>query len=235
MFDYRRKPTPVSVSHRVTTPPSYQLITVAEARQHLRLEAHGAEDDAAEDAYLTDLIAAAGDTIEIHTRRPIRDQQRELVIERESTEREGYDGGYGGVWPGFLWGSDGAIVLNTTPIRSVDAITYMEDGVRRTVADTARRVVGLGEGIQRDVEIFPAEDESWPWYSAHCDWDTDIRISVTCGYTQANLPPAMKHACRLMINDWYSHRGQTLVGTISATVGRSLDYLLAQHTREVFE
>lgn len=229
-YSYRRDRTPASISWSRISEPTYELITVAEARHHLRLESYGGDDDIAEDAYLTDLIAAAGDTIETHTRRPIRDQQRELIIKRETLD------GYTHQWnyDGWFWSTDGAIVLNTTPIRSVDSITYMEDGETRTQPPAGRVVTGLGEGIARNVEIYPLDGESWPWLNWTWGNDSDIRIAVTCGYTQDNLPRSMKHAARLMVNDWYSLRGQTLVGTISAKVGRSLDYLLAQHTREVF-
>lgn len=226
-YNYNRNTIPTSLSWSRTGGPNYQLITVAEARHHLRLENYNAEDDRAEDDYLNDLIAAAGDAIETHTRRPIRDQQRELVIRRENIDDHwNFDG--------WWWNGDGAIVLNATPIRSIDSITYMENGERRTIADTARVVTGTGEGIERNVMIYPPNNESWPWHYWSWENDSDIVISVTCGYTQANLPPTMKHATRLMVNDWYSHRGQNLVGTISAQVTRSLDYLLSQHTREVF-
>ena len=58
MSDYYRKQSPVSVSWQRTSGPSYQLITVAEARQHLRLETYGTDDDTAEDNYLTELAAS---------------------------------------------------------------------------------------------------------------------------------------------------------------------------------
>lgn len=210
------------------------IIAIADVRRHLRLEDYG--DAADENPYLMDLIAAAGDVIETHTRRPIRDQRRRIVIARESTESHwNFDG--------WWWGNDGEIVLNTTPIRSVDAISYMDGGETRTVADTGRRVTGTGQGIERNVKIYPPYGESWPWWSTSWDNDTEIRIEITCGYgfregpggtSVYNIPPAIRHAARLLIHDWYSLRGQTLVGTISAKVGRSLDYLLSQYTREVF-
>jgi len=228
--DYNRNTTPASISWSRISEPSYQLITVPEARHHMRLESYGGDDDLQEDAYITDLISAAGDTIETHTRRPIRDQQRELIIRRESLDdynnRWNYDG--------WSWATDGAIVLNATPIRSVDSITYKEDGETRTIAPTARIVTGLGEGIERNVKLYPPDGESWPWSNWNWDNDSDIRIEVTCGYTQPNLPPAMKHACRLMINDWYSMRGGSMVGATPAEVPRSVTYLLSQYTREVF-
>ena len=226
-YNHSRDTTPTSLSWSRISGPSYQLISIEEARHHLRLETYGTDDDTAEDNYLTDLISAAGDTIEVHTRRPIRDQQRELVIRRESID-EGWN------FDGWWWNGDGAIVLNATPIRSIDSITYKENGETRTIADTARVVTGTGEGIERNVMIYPPNNESWPWHYWNWENDSDIIISVACGYTQDNLPPAMKHACRLLVNDWYSHRGQTLVGTISAQVTRSLDYLLSQYERNVF-
>jgi len=224
-YDYSRKPTPTPLSWEAIVPPSYQLITVDEARYHLRLEDYGGDDGAAEATYLTDLIATAGDAIETHTRRPIRDQRRALIIRREDFG----DGDWG------AWCRQDALVINATPIRSVDGISYREDGETRTIAPSGVRVRGTGEGISRNVEIYPLENERWPWQNRF-DWDedSDIRIEVTCGYTQPNLPAPMKHACKLMVNDWYAMRGGAMAGATPSEVPRSVSYLLSQFTREVF-
>lgn len=219
-------PAPAQAEFSVTSPPSFQLLTASELRQHLRLPSFPGDTDAEEDSYLMSLIAAAGESIESTVRRPIRDQQRELVICRREADS-------GWHFDGWHWDADGAIVLDITPIRSVDSVSYRENGETRTQAQTARVVTGLGESITRRVEIRPAHGESWPW--SRWTWeddDTDIRIAVTCGYETADSVPApIKHACRIIAGDLYNYRGESVTGTIVSALPRSAKYLLQQFER----
>lgn len=216
--------TPVGMSWEAITPPAYELLTTTEARRHLRLESYGGEEDAAEDEYLTSLIAAAGDTIEQHTRRPIRAQQRRLLV------RVGNEGLYekGSFWWHYHW--YGEIRLNATPIRSVDSVSYVDDG-RWVVVDAADYVVvGAVGGIHNSVSVCPAVPKWWPWGFR----SPDIRVDVSCGYLQESLPAQVKHAARIMVGDFYSHRSEVVVGASVAKVPRSVNALLAPFCRNVF-
>ena len=227
--DYRK--SPASVSWELIAPPTYELLTVAEARLHLRLETYGSDDDAAEDAYITELIVAAGELIETHTRRPVRDQRRRLYVRADDSiyGDQRLDGG-----PWYLYYDDGLIRLNATPIRSVDSVSYLDDG-RRVVMDAADyTVVGADGGINRSVDIRPVEGVTWPWELRSRANDSDIRIEVTAGYAQASLPAQLKHAARILVNDFYAQRSELVIGTIVGKVPRSVNALLATFARNVF-
>lgn len=217
---------PEHAEYSVTASPSYQLLTAAELRVHLRLPDFG-DANADENAYLESLIAAAGNSIEATVRRPIRAQTRELVIGGLP-----HAGGYKSAWwasGAFWWGysNDDNIILDITPIRAVNTIQYVTDGVVTTIPPADYRVVGTGEHITRRVEIILAEGASWP-----CpDYETDVTISADCGFTQANLPEDLKHAARIIAGSFYRFREDVVTGTIVAELPRSAKYLLQQYQR----
>ena len=215
-----------SVEFSITTSPSYELLTAAELRQHLRLPDFGAAD-AQETAYLDSLIKACGNSIETTVRRPVRAQSRDLVLMRFPYEN-GYGNSYsykGGYWWGYT--SELGLVLDITPIRAVNSIQYWKDGVQETLPAADYQVVGTGEHINRRVEIYPAEGKTWPC----ADFQRDIIISVDCGWTQAALPEEFKHAARLIAGTWYRFRDEIVTGTIIAEVPRSAKHLLQQYER----
>jgi len=212
----------------VTTSPSYELLTAAELRTHLRLPSFD-DADAAEDAYLDSLIKACGNSIETTVRRPVRAQTRDLVLPAfpyGSDYKSGAWAHTGGYWWGYT--SERGIVLDITPIRAVNAIRYWKDGAEETLPAADYRVVGTGEHITRRVEIYPAEGKSWP--CADYD-DGEVVIAVDCGWTQANLPEEFKHAARLIAGTWYRFRDEIVTGTIIAEVPRSAKHLLQQFAR----
>lgn len=219
-----------AVEYVVTAAPSYEILTTAELRQHLRLPDFPDAADAAEDAYLTSLIKAAGNAIETQVRRPVRAQERELVLDA-FPHRGGYGGGAYGAYSAFWWGGygdDNAIILDITPIRAVNAIRYRRDGVEVTMPTEDYRVQGANEGINRRVEIYPAHGESWPYDTDY--HDGEVTIAVDCGWTQANLPEEFKHAARIICAGWYNMRQEVVMASTSPAP-RSAKYLLQQFER----
>jgi len=152
-------------------------------------------------------------------------------------EGDAAQGDYGGVMGSWAVYWDGGVIrLNATPIRSIDAVRWIdEDGVEQTMPAGDYSVVGVGNGINRPVEIRPVGDTSWPWRYRYRDQsdDTDIRIEVRCGWEQAQLPEPIKHAARILVNDAYSHRSELVVGASVASVPRSVNALLGPYVRVV--
>lgn len=214
------------VEYSVTNAPSAELLTVAELRVHLRLPDFPDAADATEDAYLTSLIKAAGDSIELTVRRPIRPQSRDLILPSfPSYTRSVWGSNY---WFGGYYKD--AIILDITPIREVTAIRYRLNDEVITMPPADYRVEGTGEHITRRVEIYPADNKTWP-----CDdYDGEVVISVDCGFTQSNIPQNIKHAAQVIAGDLYNFRGEVVTGTIVAPFPRSAKYLLQQFTRMSF-
>jgi len=209
-------PAPTSWSH--ITPPASQIITVADARKHLRLESYPDDPDADETEYITSLIASAGDTIETYTRRPIRDQVRDITIDRDAVARG--------------WLRDDTLVLNNTPIREVRSITYRRNDQDYVVPVSDYRVVGAGEHVRRTLDIYFERGTDWS-RGIYYDDDPDIHIVVTCGYTDGNIPPSIIHACRILVADLYRFRSSVAMGSV-VNVPRSVSSLLNQYRRKVF-
>jgi len=228
------KPLPFPTSFEVVTPPSWQILTTADVRTHLRLPNFpGAQTDTAEDSYIESLIAAAGDAIETQIRRPVRAQVRDIILDRASI----YDrtDGYSAASGYAFWCGRRMIVLNNTPIRSVDSITYTYNGQTVTIDPSKYRVVGAGMGITRTLDIYFDDYITWPWVGLGTDDDLDLRIRVSCGWaTAADLPSNLVHACRLVADTFYNMRSELVVGGSVAKVPRSANFLLTQFRRKIF-
>jgi len=230
-----QRKSPASVSWERTSGPEYELLTTAEARRHLRLESYGGDEDAAEDSYINELIVAAGEVIETHTNRPVRAQGRRLYV---AVDESVYGDERRGEGPWWVYWDSGLIRLNATPIREVTALRWIDDGVERemTLSGGDFVVTGASGGINRHVDIRPGGDGggTWPWRLRTRDDDTDIRVEVECGWLQADLPQAIKHATRILVNDLYAHRSEVVVGASVAKVPRSVNALLMPYVRQVF-
>jgi len=226
---YSAKPLPARSSFEVVTPPSWQILTTADVRKHLRLPNFpGAQTDTEEDGYIESLIAAAGESIEASIYRPVRAQVRDIILDRSALYEStvGLSGGHG-------YGCRRVIVLNNTPIRSVDSITYTENGQTVTIDPADYRIVGEGQHITRKVEIYFSDTFNWPW-TYYSDDDLDLRIRVSCGWaTVDDLPPNLVHACRLIVDTLHNMRNELVIGTIVAKVPRSADFLLSQFRRQI--
>jgi len=226
---YSAKPLPAKSLFEVVTPPSWQIITADDLRTHLRLPpftgARAGQAGTAENNYIQSLIAAASDSIEASIYRPVRAQVRDIILDRSALydSTVGLSGGYG-------YGCRRVIVLDSTPIRSVDSISYTENGQTVTIDPADYRIVGEGQHITRKVEIYFSDTFNWPW-TYHSDDDLDLRIRVTCGWATADdLPPNLVHACRIVAGDMYKMRSEVTPMTTNK-VPRSAEYLLKQFTR----
>jgi len=217
----------IQTEYTVTSAPEYEILTAAELRYHLRLPDFG-DADADEDAYLTSLIKACGNAIETTVRRPVRAQTRQLTMRRFPYDNDGYGGDLSYWWGG--WNRRGAILLDVTPIRAVTAVTYVDGdgGESMTVPAADYDVRGTGEHITRQVEIVLRDGKSWPLLNYE---DSEVTITVDCGWTQAALPEEFKHAARLIAGNWYNFRNEIITGAAIAKVPRSVEYLLQQFER----
>lgn len=118
---------------RVVTPPAAEPVSLAEAKEHLRLET--AEDD----AYVTTLIQAARQYIEEVCWRGIVTQTLELVL-------DGFPGGEAQELPGGHLGT-------------ITSVTYTDpDGASQTLATSVYEV----DTVSVPGRVLLAYDESWP-------------------------------------------------------------------------
>lgn len=183
----------------LVTAPASEPVTLAEAKLHLYQE-----DSTANDTLITSLIVAAREYVEKFTNRALLEQTWKLWLDE--------------------FPDSGVIYLPRSPLRSIVAVTYVDEaGVVQTMS-TDDYVVDTACTPGR---IRLAYDTSWP--TTRCELDA-VRVEFKAGFgtTAAAVPDSIKAAMKLIIGDLFENREQTVVGTI---VGRipTVDALLWPH------
>lgn len=166
--------------------PTVEPITLAEARDHLRLEATGSPAAHEDDDYITLLIQAAREYVENITNRPMVQRQYKLVIP--------------------CWHCE-IVLPYSTPLVSVDSVKYLDiNGTQQTLSSTVYDVVS----DMQPSRIILAYGQSWPSIrSVH----NAIEITYTAGYAvgspadyRENIPQALKGAVKMVVGDLYENR-----------------------------
>lgn len=188
----------------VVSSPVYEPISLAEAREWVRLEA----DDTANTAVLRALIKAMREDAENLTHRAFVQRQYRLNL---------------GCWPSDpRWGY--RIELPFPPLASVDSFKYIDsDGVLQTLASDQYEVHDETE----PAFIIPAWQVTWPTIRLRPD---ALQITFTAGYptgspadeagAQQNLPESVRLWMRTKLATLFTQREQLITGTIVSKVPR---------------
>lgn len=181
-----------------TVAPAETLLSVADAKTHLRVE--GSD----EDGYVTGLVAAAEAYLDGFS----GVLGRALVTQ---TWRRSFD-----QWP------DGDVLrLPLGPLQSVSSITYYDTaGSSQTWASSNYHAVSdaIGPCIVLD------DAASWPNLDDRPD---AVTVTWVCGYGAASAIPApIVHAAKLMIGHWHANRETVNVGNISSELPFTVAALL---------
>lgn len=179
------------------TAPTDEVVTLAEARSHLRFYD---ETDTSENAYIQSLIDAAVGNIdgpEGMLGRALVEQQIKLTLDQFPCLDD--------------YGHAQRVKIPLPPLISVDSVKYTKtDGTEGTYADF--RTFGIGAKFGG--YIMPSLNSDWP--TTACDPGA-VRITFTAGYDAAAvwpaagaIPPPVKHAIKLIVSHLYEHREENL-------------------------
>lgn len=182
----------------VISPPSFEPVSLAEARRWLRLE----DDDTANTAVLQILIKAMREDLENRTHRAFIQRQYRLNLEGYPTD------------PTYGY----RIELPFPPLRSVDSFKYYDsDGTLQTLAEDQYEVHHEAE----PAFIVPAYQVTWPSYRLRPD---AIQVTFTAGYaagsppdeasSQESLPANARLWLQTKLATLFENREQIMVGTI---------------------
>lgn len=191
------------------TPPVMPAVTLLDAKTHLRID-HDLEDER-----IRIYLGAAIEFVEDHTGRALAEASFEQTFNE--------------------WPACGYLDLAIAPVRSVDAVAYMDvDGVEQTLSAT---------------------DEDWYWrataegaritFTDTFDppdlWERlgDVRVRFTAGYNaprntavdtdaSLNAPDRAREAVLLLLGDFYENRQDTIMGTSVLQLPRGAQALLDQ-------
>lgn len=192
---------------RLIAPPTDDVVTLAEAKAHLRVD----EDD--EDDLIEALTAAAVarlDGADGMLGRCLAPQTWQLAL------------------PAF---PAGGIRLPLPPTIAVTSLAYLDTtGTLVTLDPAAYRVVDGG----RDGHlVLPPLSTSWD-YATAAETPDAVRVTFRAGYQTDDSPPALavpkpiRQAVLLTLADWYDNRGSAVVGVGVAALPVAADHLVAQ-------
>ncbi|MGU3495927.1 head-tail connector protein [Xanthobacteraceae bacterium A53D] len=164
----------------VITPPDEPMVSLDEAKRHLRVDL----DDTEDDAYIEGLIAAA----QAHIDGPSGYLGRAIGIQTLEMVLDGCDW-----WPGA------AIDIPVPPLvpDSVE-ISYVDPaGDTQTVASSAFVVVNAGS----QASLQPAYGHQWPAARRAAN---AVRIRYRAGYEV--VPANVRQAALMLIGHWFANR-----------------------------
>ena len=169
---------------KLISPPEVEAVTLAEAKAHLRL------DTATDDAYVSALIPAARERIELFLRRALISQAFELTLDRFPENTRSID-------------------IPRPPLQSVEWIKYTDTaGALRTLTED-EYVVDLSSNEVGRVAL--AWNQYWP---VTRDSINAVVIRYVAGYgdAAADVPQAIRHGILMEISNLYENREDVIVG-----------------------
>lgn len=172
---------------KVTTEPSEEPITLAEAKLHLRVDATADND------LITSMVKAARQWCESY-------QNRSYITQTITLKMDAFpcDGDYL------------EIIVPRPRLVSVTSVKYYDtDGVQQTLSDSVYDVDVFSEPGR----IGLAHAQSWPGVRGDLN---GIEIIYVAGYgAAADVPDRIKHAIKLIVGHLYEHREQDYEATLT--------------------
>jgi uncharacterized phiE125 gp8 family phage protein len=164
----------------LNTAPTVEPLTVAEAKEHLRVTA--GEDD----AYITALIKVARRQVEGYLGRRLITQTWDLNTSE------------------FL----DVFRLPYPPLSSVTSVLYTdEDG---NTGQTVTSTIWTSDTDSEPGRVFLAKDQSWPnLYGEEHALEVTVRHVAGYGATSASIPDDILHACKMWVAELYNNRGES--------------------------
>jgi len=182
---------------KVTTDPTEEPVTLAEAKAHCRV------DGSDEDDLITALIVAARQWVERHL-------DQALISQEVTAKRTGFPNAW-------------RIYLPFTALRSVASVEYLDsDRVSQSLATTVYEVDTFGI----PGSIYLKQDQEWPSDVASEPDTVTIVYQAGIAATAATTPQAIKQAVLLLVGHWYENREAVVIGTIASSVQFTVETLL---------
>ena len=210
------------------TPPAIEPVTLAEAKQHARIEF--ADDD----ALVSLLITAARRYCETAIRAAFITQTWTLMLDSFPSAGGYYNRAIREIWPslgglpsglgfypGLIPNSTGVIDIPLPPLQSVTSVNYYDfNGLLQTVPALTYNVsLGTPGRIQ------PAYSKVWPISRPTIDC-VQITFVAGQGGAEGNVSPNVQTAIKMLVAAWYEQREAFAQGQF-APVPMCVDALLA--------
>jgi uncharacterized phiE125 gp8 family phage protein len=167
---------------KVATPPEVEPVTLAEAKAHLRLDTN------TDDTYVSALITAARERVELFLRRALITQTIEYTID------------------GF---PAGEIDLPRPPLQSIEWIKYIDTAGTLQTLPLANYVADVSSNEIARVAL--AWNRFWPITRCLIN-AVVIRFVAGYGDSPEDVPQAIRHGILIEIGNLYENREDVVVG-----------------------
>jgi len=175
------------------------MITLPDAKSHLRVE----QDFTEEDSLIEALIDAAISHAEKRTGQSVAyTEGARHVIDRFPADRQ-------------------AIELPWTPVKAVTNVEYT-DATGATQTLNAGELTLDNRGVYPT--LYPAYPNAWPSTQRRA-----MSISITASIGSDTLAPDIRMAILLLVAHYYAHREGVIIGTISSELPLGVEMLLAPY------
>lgn len=168
---------------KIATPPTEELIGLAEAKLHCRIDL---DDD---DYLLVGLIRSARETIELISRRALISQSWDLVLD---------------AWPGGT-----SLELPRPPLQSVTSIKYYDDDDSVATMSSDDYYV---DTYSEPGRIVLRSDATWPAGTLRVANGVIVRFVAGFGDTAGDVPERYVQALKLLVGHWYENR-ESIIAT----------------------
>jgi len=192
------------------TPPTVEPVTLAEARDHLKLDTSGSPASHPDDDLVESLISAARDRAESYTRRTFCQATWEFYLDRFPAENY--------------------IEIPRPPLISITSLKYtLWDGSEESLTENTDFVVDTVSHYGRIVLEY---SKTWPTHTLHPS--NPIKIRFVAGYASTsspadyreNVPKVFKQAILLIVGHLYNHREDTIVGVNMMSIPKGAEWLM---------
>lgn len=175
------------LSHTLTTAPAVEPVSLALAKQHLRVDLND------EDDLISEYIAAARQWCENYC-------ERAFITQYRITSYDGFP-------------EDGSPIPLLCPrVATVESVVYDDDDDAEQTLDASTYNESLGVD---QAFISLAQGESWPTTGTTAA-PVRITTKCGYGTAATDVPPAIRNAIRLMVEHAYRFRGPVTDAPVSA-------------------
>jgi len=118
---------------------------------------------------------------------------------------------------------DEILIQDKLPIASITSVGYTDSNGDAQTVDSGDYQTDFASP-NRPARIKPVYGGVWP--TTRDDYHP-VTITFTAGYgAAADVPAGIKHAILLLVADWYEHREDIIVGTISSRIETGVEMCL---------
>ena len=193
----------------VVTPPATQVLTLAQAKLHLRVD--GTDDD----TLITTLISSAQEYAESYTNRRFITQTLQLYIDN-FYDWTAVDNSLPNPWYQYL-------KVPYPPCQAIQSIQYLDTNSAWQTLSTSIYQVDV---VSEPARIYHAYNQGFPLVQ---QTPQSVKIMFTCGYGGASAVPAsIQQAMLILIGHWYDNRS-IYTDTRLAELPLSVDALLSRN------